>query len=125
MTLGPLKTWLGGLVDTETFVGKVCVARPQTSKEVLLQDITRWQESIDPVHGPHCDPYSNQEGWHDYGCKFLDDPDLAVCPVQERENCERRLANLDGDWYMPECFGNPLLAAQQKSLMLKYEEPLI
>lgn len=117
----------GGLIDQNIFIGKAYPEK-KLSREDLQASLDKYEAKIDPEDGPHCYRYDEAPGevWmHDYGCAAYKDPDRAVCPQQELDYSLCRLGNLEGEWFMLQCFHRPILAKYQKALNLKHENPLI
>jgi hypothetical protein len=79
----------------------------QPKREDLQASLHKYEAKIDPVDGPHCESYdeTGREVWmHDVCCAVYKYPDIAECPQQELDYYSRRLRNLEGQWYMLQCF---------------------
>ncbi len=118
---------LGGLIDSNIFIGKAC-PKNKPDRGHLQACVDKYQAQVDWVDSQYC--YPNDEAtrpdWvHDWGCPGYKYPDRAECPQQELAYYLCRLNNLEGHWYMLQCFHRPALAEQQRSLNLKHEHPLI
>ncbi len=84
---------------------------------------------MDPNEGPGCLYIRSTDTWeHDqqdcpssYSERELNGP----CPLESEEKNLRCLTIMEGLWYLTHCFHDPSMGAQQKSLNLEPDVPLI
>ncbi|KIW41800.1 hypothetical protein, variant [Exophiala oligosperma] len=114
----------------DAFIGKVEPLDTSGRRETLKKSAERWRACVDPREGPGCVYIPSTDTWeHDQlDCPLgsHSDPELTgPCPLESEQKTLSCLTIMEGLWYLTHCFHDPSVGAQQKSLNLEPDEPLI